>query len=176
MPKTRKSKKLKKRSRRNFRKNKKGGFFNFTTKASQNVDTVDTVDTVDEKQKFLKLLDEYVVDIDNLVLTDLISDKQSEILKRALITSIALFYLKIDSKKLSELNSEEMRTQAGLILTKTVIIRLLAKCPTCPNLTIDSEKKSEIVSRIVPLLVKPYIGFTDFEKAIKNEKEKSSNS
>jgi len=166
MPKTRKSKKLKKRSRRNFRKNKKGGFFNFTTKASQ------IVDTVNEKQKFLKLLDEYRLGIDNLNLTDLISDQQSNILKDSLKNSIAKFYETIESKELSELNSEEMRTLAGLILTKTVIIRLFAKCPTCPNLTIESEKKSEIVSRIEPLLVKPYIGFTDFEKAIKNEKEK----
>jgi hypothetical protein len=160
-----------KRSRRNLKKTNKGGTsFIDGIKGFFKKHSSDSSD--EQKKTFLASLDEYKKGIDELVLTDLIDDEMSTKIKNGLKESISKFYEDIKNKQMSELNSAEVRAIAGVVLTKTVILKLFANCPNCLNLDIKTEIKLEIVSRIEPLIKKPYTDFTEFEKAIKAKEQK----
>jgi len=129
-------------------------------------------DNIDEKTRFLMLLDNCRTSINDLDLSDLDHDT-SEKIKTFLIGSISKLYDYISTTEMSKLKSIKVRTIAGTVLTKTLIIQLFSNCPECPKIKIsDPNKKSEIISKIDEIIKIPYIGFTQFEKAIKTEEAK----
>jgi hypothetical protein len=110
------------------------------------------------------------MEIDSLFLGDLIDNDKSTKIKNELKSSISKLYENIKNHKLNELDANEIRAIAGVVLTKTVLIKLFASCPDCLNLKIDPIIKATISSRIEPLLIKPYKDFTQFESEITKAK------
>ena len=105
-------------------------------------------DNIDEKTRFLILLDNCRTSINELNLSDLdLSDSDLDASKRIkiyLIDSISKFYDYINQIEMSKLKSIKVRTLAGTVLTKTLILQAFSNCPECPKIKIsDPEKKTQ---------------------------------